>query len=65
MMRCLIAATLLLTACSTAYGEKLWACDGLKNSKHNSSTGPFLMRGNTNFYKWRGEYRDFDLKKIG
>ena len=23
------------------------------------------MRGNTNFYKWRGEYRDFDLKKVG
>ena len=65
MMRLLIAATLLLTACSTAYGEELWACDGFTSSRDNSSNGPFLLRGNGSYYQYRESGLKFEIKKIG
>ena len=64
-MRLIMTLMMFLTVSLPLHGEELWACDGLKNSKHDASTGPFLMRGNANFYKWRGEYKDFELKKVG
>ena len=62
MMRLLIAATLLLTACSTAYGEELWACDGFTSSRDNSSNGPFLLRGNGSYYQYRESGLKFEIK---
>ena len=60
-----IAATLLITFCSNAFGEELWVCDGFKSSSDGSTSGPFLMRGDTDFYQWRDEIKEFELKKVG
>ena len=64
-MRLIMTVMIFLTISLPSHGEELWACDGLKNSENNASTGPFLMRGNSNFYKWRGKHKDFELKKVG
>ena len=64
-MRLLIAIMILLTINVPSFAEEMWACDGMTSSRDGSSTGPFLIRGNTNFYQWRSDIKSFELKKVG
>ena len=61
-MRLLIAIMILLTISVPSFAEEMWACDGITHSSPTgSSTGPFLIHGNTDFYQMSG----YQLRKVG